>query len=497
MKKIITLLTLLTFAFANPALSQDNELHGSEFWQTRPGVEELKAKIAEGNDPVALTSNAFDATVYAINNGAPIETIMHLLSLPGNEVNKYTHDGRNYLMWAAYRGNLELVEHLLKQGSKLDIIDDHGFSIIPFAANAGQKNPELYDMLLDAGVKLDGTNHDGANALLLLTPNVTDFSELDYFIEKGLPLTSKDDLGNTAFNYAAKKGNISIMNQLIQKGIDYKTLNKEGGNAMIYAGYGGRGHSNPIEVYQYLDELGIEANVVTTNGTNPLHAIAYRSKDQKIFDFFINKGVDINQADAEGNTVFLNAVSGGNIEIAKYIFPKVSDINHQNKDGYSALTFSVMNNQPLLFNFLVENGADIQVLDQDGNNLSYHAFQNYSKENVHDVQHFLTELQKNGVSLTETTEEGNTLYHVAVEENLYLLLNKASELGIDINQKNNDGLTPLHLAAMKAKDTKQLEWLLENGADRTITTDFEETVFDLANENEVLVESGVKLDFLK
>src|SRR5690606_38664417 len=217
----------------------------------------------------------------------------------------------------------------------------------------------------------------GANILHLLVPNIDDLSELDYFVKKGLDLESKDNLGNNLFNYAAKMGNIKIMDQLASKGMDYKAFNKEGANAMIYASYGGRGYTNPLAVYQYLERKGVKANVVTDNGATPLHSIAFRTKDQAVFDFFIEKGVDINQINTEGNTAFLNAVNGNNLEIAKYLFPKVSDINLQNKDGYSALTYTIINKQQDFFDFLILKGADATLIDKNGNNLAYHVFKSY------------------------------------------------------------------------------------------------------------------------
>src|SRR5690606_21024105 len=199
---------------------------------------------------------------------------------------------------------------------------------------------------------IDETNHDGANVLHLLAPHIDNLSELDYFIKKGLDIGSTDNLGNNLFNYAAKMGNTKIMDQLVSIAMDYKTQNKERANAMIYAGYGGRGFTNPLSTYQYLDKLGIKANVVTKTGETPLHSIEYGTKDKAIFDFFLDKGVDIDQVNAEGNTAFLNAVSGNNLEIAKYLFPKVGDIDHKNKKGYSALTFAIINKQPEFFDFL-------------------------------------------------------------------------------------------------------------------------------------------------
>lgn len=472
----------------------ENVFLNTPYWETAPSVEEVKQKIAEGNDPAALTPYAFDAVVYSLLGNAPSESTKYLLTLKGNEVDKMTHDGRNYLMWAAYKGNVELVDKLLQLGSDTKIIDDHGYSVLTFAAVGGQKDPKLYDLLLANGAKIDETDHDGANILHLSAANIDNLSELDYFIEKGLDLKSKDALGNTMFNYAATKGNTKIMDQLIAKGLDYKTPNKEGGNAMIYASYGARGHANTLDVYQYLEKLGIKANVVTDGGTTPLHNVMYGTEDTAIIDYFLEKGVDVNQKDKDGNTAFLNAVNWDNLEFATYLLPKVDDINHKNNDGHSALTYTIINKQTAFFDDLISKGADATIVDKDGNNLAYHAFVNYDPEKS---EHFLNSLKAKGIDLAQTQGKGNTIYHLAVDGSSVPLLEKAKALKVAINQKNEDGLTPLHLAAMKSKDETILKWLLTHGADKAILTDFEESAFDLASENELLSSSGVQLQFLK
>lgn len=48
---------------------------------------------------------------------------------------------------------------------------------------------------------------------------------------------------------------------------------------------------------------------------------------------------------------------------------------------------------------------------------------------------------------------------------------------------------------MKAKNTKIIEYLLAINANKTIKTDFEESAYDLAKENELL--SNHDINFLK
>src|SRR5690606_6746418 len=106
-------------------------------------------------------------------------------------------------------------------------------------------------------------------------------------------------------------------------------------------------------------------------------------------------------------------------------------------------------------------------------------------------------LQSKGLDITTAQKDGNTLYHLALNNRDLTLLKRVHQFKTDINAKNNEGLTALHKAAMKANDVEVLKYLISVGADKTITTDFEETVYDLALENELLSQKNMAIDFLK
>jgi len=195
-----------------PPPAHKNAFLNQSFWQAKPSVETIKSTIANGNNPAELNSNSFDPVVFAINSDAPAESILYLLAQKGNEVNKLTHDARTYIFWSASKGNIEIMKWLLSNGAKIDMVDSHGLSPLNFAANGGQKNIAVYDLLIKAGADLTkDVDHDGANALLLAVGGDNDLSLTQYFQSKGLDIKSTDTEGNTAFNYAARTGNIVLM----------------------------------------------------------------------------------------------------------------------------------------------------------------------------------------------------------------------------------------------------------------------------------------------
>ena len=496
MKQIV--LTALMFVSFVGLAQQKNELHDRAFWKSNPSLETVKTMIAEGNDPTAMNDNAFDATTFALMGKADIAVIEYLLSLEGNAVDKKTHDSRIYLHWASYAGDAELVQYLLDQGSSVTALDSHRYTPLAFGANAGLTNPAVYEAFEKQGVNLvEEKNDHGADLLLMAAPSLKNEKELDFFLGKGLALDSTDEDGNGIFNYAAKKGNIDFLKLLVKKGVDYKSLNNKGGNAFMFASQGGRGFNNTLPVFTYLKNIGLEPNIVENDGSTPLHSLAFKEKDLEIFKLFLSAGADVNQADEEGNTPFLNAAARNELAIVQLLYKDVKDINTPNKAGETALMLAVQGNELAVVEFLLQKGADINAQDTAGNTVTYFLAESFNKRKPAVFDAKVRILKTKGLKFNTIQSDGNTLYHIAAKNNDLDLLKRVSDFSIDVNAKNDEGLTALHLAAMKAENDKMLKFLIANGADTKSTTDFEETVYDLASENELLKKKNTSLNFLK
>lgn len=495
MKKLFVALLIIT---SLSSWSQENIFLKRDFWKTNPSIATIDKQIAEGNDVSELNINAFDGVVYALLENVDNQTIKYLLTKKGNGVNKITHDGRTYIFWAAYKNNLDIMKHVLDNGAKTDVVDTHGYTYMNFAASTGQINPKLYDLCFEHGANpKTEKNHDGANVLLLVASSLKDTSLLDYFVEKGVDINSTDDVGNGLFNYAARTGNKMVMEYAVKKGLPYKELNSENGNAMLFASRGTRRVTNNLETYQYLEKLGVNPNVVTKTGTTPLHAISYRGTDTSIYNYFISKGIDVNQPNADGNTAFMNAARSNNLDMVTFLAEKIRDINFQNKDGHTALTNAIRRNKIDVVNFLLKKGAKINAVDKKGNNLGYYLIQSYSSRNFDGFKAKADALERKGLKFTNPQKDGNSLFHLGVDKFDVTLLKWIQSKGVNVNTKNNDGLTPLQKAAMSAKNADVLKYLISIGADKTVKTEFDESVFDLASENELLQKNNIDIQFLK
>lgn len=508
--KIKKPLLAAVFALASLAVhAQQNTLLTPAFWQGKPTLAQLKSEVEKGNSPSQLNGASYDPVAMAINGDAPAEAIKYLLSQPGNEIDKLTHDSRNYIHWAASRGNVEIMEYLLSKGAKVGNEDSHGSTPILFAAGAGQQNTRVYDLLTAKGVDLKKSiNESGANALLLAIGSDPDLKLTEYFISKGLMLNSTDASGNNAFSYAARSGNIELLKKLQQKGV------KPEAGAMLMAAQGSRRSTNTLEVYQYLESLGLDPTVRGKGGENVLHSIVRRPNQNEIIQYFLSKGVDVNQTDEEGNTVLINAaVSNRDLSVFDLLLPKVSNINQANAKGMTALTMAVRSNSPEVVQYLISKGSDAKSIDKAGNTLAYYAVESYRPQTggfmgaasagasagpkPEDFDVKIKALQNAGLDVKSSQEKGNTLFHLAIGKNDVALLKRIHDLGLDINAKNKEGFTALHRAAMISKDDVVMKYLLSLGAKKDAVNNFDETAFDLASENESLSKNNVSVNFLK
>jgi ankyrin repeat protein len=73
----------------------------------------------------------------------------------------------------------------------------------------------------------------------------------------------------------------------------------------------------------------------------------------------IKESVDLEKEDILGDTVLMDAVSNGDIELVKMLVNAGANINHYNKHMYTPLTYAVCNHGPDLIELLINLGSDV------------------------------------------------------------------------------------------------------------------------------------------
>ncbi|QSS96082.1 ankyrin repeat domain-containing protein [Psychroflexus sp. ALD_RP9] len=484
--KIILLNLLLCLSFATQA---SNPLMQRDYWKSKPELKQLKADINRGHDATALNQHGFDALTWAILENANFEVLDYLIQLEGNTIDKLTHDGRTYLFWAVYKNNLKFSEQLIKMGAQVNLVDDTGHTPVTFAAVGGTINPSLYDLLKTSGADLKKPHRSGAQAHLLLMPSIKQIDDLNYFLDQGLSLEAKDHQGNTAIHYAAKKGNLSIIEYLVEKGLELKAINENNETALFFAARGARGHTNDLKFFKHLIDLGLDPLQRNSQGQTILHNLAARSNQAELITWLIEKGLEPQLKDQNMHTPLWYAAKHNSANVVTTLLEYNS--NQKNYDD---------NFQPLLEVATRYNSAEIVKLLLDSESLESEKMGTNPRlghqlfQSNKDLK-AKYELLKSLIEYQSIDEDGNTLFHLAVEAKNPYLVNIAHQHGVPLNQKNKEGLTPLQLAVMTFKSTDPIKQLIQYGAKTDVKTDFGESLYDLAQQNEQLTNDSI--NFLK
>ncbi len=104
----------------------------------------------------------------------------------------------------------------------------------------------------------------------------------------------------------------------------------------------------------------------------PLHALAYKNRDIVLFEYFLNRGFNMEQQDLNGDTAFINASFSNNLNTVKFLYQFITNINIQNKFGVTPLMKAIENNSSDVVEFLLQNGASINIVDNNDNGVIHY-----------------------------------------------------------------------------------------------------------------------------
>ena len=153
-------------------------------------------------------------------------------------------------------------------------------------------------------------------------------------------------------------------------------------------------------------------------------------------------------------------------------------INKKNAKGVVALHYASFQGNVDIIKYLINYGADINVLTIRKLNVIHYAAQGNKPNSL--VYYYL--FHKNEIDFEKVDIGGSTPLHWAsfsssVEITMYLL-----NYGVKIDKKDKNGNTPLHLAVIK-NSYKMVQKLLQNGANNNIKNNENRTPKDIALKN--------------
>lgn len=195
---------------------------------------------------------------------------------------------------------------------------------------------------------------------------------------------------------------------------------------------------------------------------------AIRIGSQQVVELMLSKGIDVNyKLDDENNTrLLVFAVVEKQLEIVKFLLKQGADVGASCTNGVTALTFAAAGGDIKVLQVLIDSGANVHATDDSGSSLIHYVIlgSDLSKDKV-DRQQVLKFLLEKGVDINGKNQIGLTPLHLAIDKKcndlVKLLLNNDA---ISIEEaESEDQLTPLFLAVF-TQDKEIVKLLLDRGA---------------------------------
>jgi len=386
-----------------------------------------------------------DEEVLEINN-----QIRQLIeSLPSGYINNNV-DGRCPIHLAVYQSDYETIELLSIHGANFNFLDDLGNAPLFYALN--NRDSRATELLLRNGANPEflGEQHPTP---LFITIDKEDLENTELLLKNGAHANS-EDVDNTYLYQAYNiKHNKDIVKLLLEYGANPNTSHPITGTILISAC---RNHDP--EMVKLLLDYKANPNLSDSLGGSPLYYMCH-SLDHISTKLLLEHGADPNLINNEEHEFPIHfAYYMGRKKVFQLIIEKGIDVNLADKEGNHLVHMACSNKDSEMARLLLDKGANPNLLDSEGNSAFYYAYFNKDNKMVELLLKYSTKEEEKASELSEFCRDIDPR---TVESFL-------DKYGTNKNLEKAVANRLLYEACRK-HDYKKMELLLEKGATANIT----------------------------
>ncbi|XP_046340859.2 putative ankyrin repeat protein RF_0381 [Haliotis rufescens] len=429
------------------------------------------------------------------------EVFSYLMEVGAN-IYKVDRDSENILHLSCKGGNVEIVDYVLKQ-NVIDLNSREKKGMTPLLLSAYFGERDVFDLLIGRGADTSSVNDFGEN-ILHFSCRGGNVDIVKYVLKQNVvDIESRDNVGMTPVLLAAFWGKRDAFDLLIGRGADPTVVDENGDNILHHSCRGG----NVDIVKSVLKQNVVDINSRGNGGMTPvLMAAVFAKRD--VFDLLIGRGADTTGVDEDGENILHLSCKGGNLEIVKYILKQdIVDINSDRTDGMTPLLLSAYLGERDVFDLLIGRGADISSVNDFGENILHFSCRGENvdivkyvlKQNVVDINSRDNEgmtpvllaafwgerdafdlLIGRGADTTVVNENGDNILHLSCKGgNLEIVKYVLKQDIVDIESRDNEGMTPVLLAAFWG-ERDAFDFLIGRGADTSRVDDHGDNILHLS-----------------
>ncbi|GIY74195.1 ankyrin-3 [Caerostris darwini] len=442
-----------------------------------------------------------------------LKTVKHLVEVKHVSLNDRDVNGKTPLFIAVENDCREVVEYLLQHGANALI--KNAIGVLPLHTAIRLNFVDVVKILLEKETNVDANLSSCGCTSLHFAAEVEDLALVNILIEKKADVNFKTEFGDTPLILAVQKGHLEVVKNLILKKADINAKNLCGDTPLHKASW--KGHEEVVKllldheaslsafdddcvfplhcsaqeghlkVTKLLLDKNADVTVQTNFGLTPLHfaaqnghhdvvslllehkalvdcygnfkitALHYSAErgHKNIVKILIEKGADIDKKEDAGSTPLHLAAGRGHGDVVQLLISKGADVHAEDSSKSTALHFAASICHKDIVKLLLLKGADILKVVR----FNITPIRVMISNGLSDI------LINEKVNINFTDPTGLTALHLgALYGDLPFAEYCIKKTDNNINVKNNEGLTPLHLAS-RGNFQHVVSFLIDKGAE--------------------------------
>ena len=417
-------------------MAENYEVYDAEIYDKRFGDKIIKELVLNyGRDINQTGENDIGGLYQAVKNNN-IKAVKFFIENNAN-IEIASADETTPLILAIEENKPRIVELLIKEG-KANVYGVYAENIekYPIYCAVKNKNLNMIKILLNNNFDLKREPY-----ILSYAIENSDENIVKYLVEKGADINYKNEENETTILYDAVLSlNPKLVEFFLNKGASIEDASESSfiyGN-IIMAAAGSKFNNN-------FDKFPVDLILLEKSAEN----------SAKIIDIIIGKtDKNLINESLDGKTPLIIAVGNSYLETAKKLIENGANVNAVDNEGWSALSYAVNNGDIEIAKILLENNAKI-------NGELLLAINSPIAESRIDMMKLLIE---NKADINYTDENGLSPLSIAIENGdieatKFLITNKAN-----LNILTSDGISLIGYA-ISQNNMDLLQILIENGAD--------------------------------
>jgi ankyrin repeat protein len=247
------------------------------------------------------------------------------------DVNATQVDGTTALHWAAERDDVAMADLLIKAGARAASRTREGVTPLQLAAINGSAS--MLDRLLKAGADANTPLTTAGDTALMMAARTGKTEALRVLVEAGGNVNAKETWGGTtALMWAVSEGHAEAAKLLIDSGADVNARSN------YVAAANGRGFEGRTPLANRATDARPEE--FASGWLTPL-MLAAREGNVELARLLVEARADIDAGTGDGKTALSLAIFNGNYEVASYLVDSKADVNKADAQRFTPLFWAV------------------------------------------------------------------------------------------------------------------------------------------------------------